>query len=83
MVKKTATGRPEQAATNEKWVYILPEGNAKRRDLLGGNGAGLSERGRCCWDGPVSSASSPTYSTSSGAIRRAWVVWLSMARNSV
>src|SRR5689334_19657350 len=43
MVTTTATERPEQAATSEKWAYLFSEGNAKMRDLLGGKGAGVAE----------------------------------------
>jgi pyruvate,orthophosphate dikinase len=46
--RTTAKGRAKRAraAKNEKWVYLFSEGNARRKDLLGGKGANLAEMTR-------------------------------------
>ncbi len=49
MVTRTATkarAKRARAAANEKWVYLFSEGNARRKDLLGGKGANLAEMTR-------------------------------------
>jgi pyruvate,orthophosphate dikinase len=49
MTSRTArTGRKRKArvAAAEKWVYLFSEGNARRKDLLGGKGANLAEMTR-------------------------------------
>ncbi len=44
-VKKARAPKARSAAT-EKWVYLFSEGNARRKDLLGGKGANLAEMTR-------------------------------------
>ncbi|MCM2328260.1 MAG: pyruvate, phosphate dikinase [Lysobacter sp.] len=49
MVTRTATkarAKRARAAATEKWVYLFSEGNARRKDLLGGKGANLAEMTR-------------------------------------
>ena len=43
--RKTRAPR-SRAARSEKWVYLFAEGNARRKDLLGGKGANLAEMTR-------------------------------------
>jgi pyruvate, orthophosphate dikinase len=40
---RSGTTRTTRSARKRKWVYLLAEGNARMRDLLGGKGANLAE----------------------------------------
>ena len=43
---RKSPARRTQRAKSEKWVYLFAEGNARRKDLLGGKGANLAEMTR-------------------------------------
>jgi pyruvate,orthophosphate dikinase len=47
VTRKKLTSKPaRKGAAPEKWVYLFAEGNARRKDLLGGKGANLAEMAR-------------------------------------
>jgi len=46
LTMKPRTTRKVRTAASAKWVYLFSEGNAKRKDLLGGKGANLAEMTR-------------------------------------
>ncbi len=43
---RKSPARSTRRAKSEKWVYLFAEGNARRKDLLGGKGANLAEMTR-------------------------------------
>ncbi|MDH5264484.1 MAG: pyruvate, phosphate dikinase, partial [Betaproteobacteria bacterium] len=42
-IARKAGAKRSRAPSAEKWVYLFSEGNARRKDLLGGKGANLAE----------------------------------------
>ncbi len=46
LTARKARAKRTRAKTAEKWVYLFSEGNARRKDLLGGKGANLAEMTR-------------------------------------